>query len=83
MRYLVQNIRVNIFECSATSLGHDEKQNRCIDDGQATKKKIRPAIGTCEENRNDQDDTEVYGLSTHQQLDPVPETSTNPIGTLS
>ena len=68
MRYFVQEIRVNIFKCSATSLGHDEEQNHCIDDGQAAKKEIWPAVGSREENRNDQNDTEVYRLSTYQHL---------------
>ena len=73
MGYLVQEIRMNIFKCSATSLGHDEEQYRRIDDGQAAKKKIWPAVGTCEENWNDQNDTEVYRLSTHQHLTLVSE----------
>ena len=75
MRYLVQEIRMNIFERSPTSLGHDEEQNHRIVDGQAAKKKIRPAIGTREENRNNENDTEVHRLSAYQHLAPVQETS--------
>lgn len=84
MRYLVQEIRVNIFKCPPTRLRHDEEQDRCVEDRQAAKKKIWPAVGTCEENRNDQNNTEVYRLSAHQHLALVWETSSiNPIGTLS
>ena len=68
MRYPVQEIRRNIFKCSATSLGHDEEQNHCVDDGQAANKEIWPADGSREENRNDQNDTEIYRPSTYQHL---------------
>ena len=64
----MQEIRMDIFKCSPTSLGHDEEKDHCVDNRQAAKKKIRPAVGTREENRDDQNDTEVYRLSTYQHL---------------
>lgn len=80
----MQEIRVNIFKCSPSSLGHDEEHDRRVEDRQAAKEKIWPAVGICEENRNDQNDTEVYRLSAHQHLAHVWETSSiNPVGTLS
>ena len=75
---------MNIFETSPTSLGHDEEEDYCVENRQAAKEKVGPAVGIREEDWNDQNDQEVGCLEAHQHLTLIQETlSTNPIGTLS
>ena len=47
------------FEFSPTSLRHDEKEDHCVEDRQAAKQKTWSAVGIGEENRDDQNDTEI------------------------
>lgn len=75
---------MDVFKSSPTSLRHDEEENHCVEDRQAAKEKIWSAVGICEENRNDENDTEVCRLRAHQHLALMwKPLSTDPIGTLS
>lgn len=84
MGYLVKEICVNIFESPSTCLRHYEEADRCIENRQAAKEKVWSTVGICEENRSDQDNTEVSRLRAHQHIAKKRETSsTDPISTLS